>query len=294
MNKATSFRIAILRQIALIPVIVSAGFLFSNKIVAQGTKNPTQQTTLVKEHQWTPEDDPSFNHDRYGINMGFSSWVASQIKYPPKALKEKIQGWVHVGYIVELDGTIRNVKINAVPDPELGEAVVKAVKSSPIWMTAKNTQFASPFKSSVNIKFEIPERVLSSQDIPIYVIGEVPAYLSEELHRFLEEGQMPQIPQAKDATQTATDAAIGELVKQHLKYPEKAINEKAEGTVTVRFIITKSGKLEDFTVVKSIHPLLDAEALRVLRLMPDWKPAMQGGEPKDVYYYTDVDFKLPK
>ncbi len=62
--------------------------------------------------------------------------------------------------------------------------------------------------------------------------------------------------------------------------------------LTIRFIITKSGKLEDFTVVKSIHPLLDAEALRVLSLMPDWKPAIQEGKAWDVFYYADVEFKL--
>jgi TonB family protein len=293
-TKITSFRIAILKQIALMLVIVSAGFLFSTIIVAQGTTPPQPVNSAQKPHRWTPEDDPSFKHDRYSFNMGFSSWVASQSKYPQKALKEKIQGWVHVGYIVELDGTISNVKINATPDPELGEAVAKAVKSSPKWMPAKNKENASLFKSSVNIKFEIPERVLSSQDIPVYVIGEVPAYLSEELHRSLEEGQMPQIPQAKDTTLEATNAALKEWVDQHLKYPDKASKEKVEGTVTIRFIITKSGKLEDFTVIKSIHPLLDAETLRVLSLMPDWKPAKQGGEPKDVYYYEEVEFKLPK
>jgi TonB family protein len=226
--------------------------------------------------------------------MGFSSWVASQIKYPSKALKENIQGWVHVAYIVELDGRISNVKINAAPNPELGEAVTKAVRSCPPWLPSKNKEKASRYKSSISIKFEIPERVLSSQDIPIFVLGEVPVYLFEELHMSLDDMQMPQFPLATNSSFEANDAAISKWVDQYLKYPEKAIMEKAEGTVVVRFIINKSGKLEDFTVVKSIHPLLDAEALRVLSLMPDWKPAKQGGEPKDVFYYADVKFKLPK
>jgi hypothetical protein len=39
---------------------------------------------------------------------------------------------------------------------------------------------------------------------------------------------------------------------------------------------------------------LNNEALRVISLMPDWKPAMQGGEPKNVYYNATVEFKLPK
>ena len=105
---------------------------------------------------------------------------------------------------------------------------------------------------------------------------------------------MPQFSKAKSATLEANDAAIKEWVDQQIKYPDKVLKEKVAGTVTIRFIITKSGKLEDFTIVKTMNPLLDAEALRVLTLMPDWIPAMQGGEPRDVYYYTDVEFKLPK
>jgi outer membrane biosynthesis protein TonB len=58
--------------------------------------------------------------------------------------------------------------------------------------------------------------------------------------------------------------------------------------------VTKNGNLEDFLVTRSVSPVLNNEALRVISLMPDWKPAMQGGEPKNVYYNATVEFKLPK
>jgi TonB family protein len=280
MTKKASNKIAILKQIALIPVILFTGFLFSAKVIAQETKKPIQQqaNALQQQQRRTPEDDPSFKHDKYTFSVGFSSWVASQVKYPPKALKRKIQGWVHVGYTVDLEGTVTDVRINSAPDPGLGEAVAKVVKTSPKWMPAKNTANASLYKSVVNIKFEIPEKVMASEDIPVFVVVE----------------QMPQFPLAKDASPQANRAAVGEWVAQHLKYPKKAIKEKVEGSVVVRFIVTKNGKLEDLIVMKPIHPLLDAEALRVVSLMPDWKAAKQGGDPRDVYYATTVEFKLPK
>jgi TonB family protein len=290
MTRETSHRTALVKQIALIPVIAAAVLFFSTKVIARDTKiQPKQQNSSALQHQWTPENVPSFNHDKYSFTMGFSSWVASQIKYPTKALKEKIRGWVHIGYTVEPDGTISNVTINSAPDPLLGEAAANVVKSSPKWMPGKNL---SPVKSSVSIKFEIPEKVVSSQDIPVFTIDKVP--FSEELHPSLDAEQLPHFPLANAATLQANDEAIGKWVDQHLKYPKKAIGEKVEGTVQVRFIVTKSGKLEDLSLVNSIHPLLDEEALRVISQMPDWKPAMQGGEPKDVYYYTAVVFKLPK
>jgi bla regulator protein blaR1 len=294
MKMKTLIRIAFVKQIALVLVFSFTGSFFPAKVVGQEINTPPPQTNTMKKRLNSPEDFPSFNHERYSAGMGFSSWVASQIKYPPKTLKDKIQGWVHVCYTVEPDGTLNNVKINAASNPELGKAVTKVMKSSSPWMPAKNKEKAEPINSSVNIKFEIPERILSSQDIPIYVIDEVPTYLPEELHRFLNNGQMPQMSQAKDATLKANQAAIREWLSQYLKYPDEAVKEKVEGIVVVRFIITKSGKLDDFIIIKSIHPLLDAEALRVLNLMPDWKPAMQEGEPKDVYYYAWVEYKLPK
>jgi TonB family protein len=294
MTKKTSFRIAILKQIALIPVIIITGFLFSTKVIAQDSKKTVQKqtNTSLEQQKQSPENDPSFKHDRYSLSMGFSSWVASQIKYPPESLKNSVKGWVHVGYTVELDGTISNVRINSTPDPVLGDVVAKAVKSSPKWMPGKNTTGKSPFKSAVSIKFEIPEKVISSEDIPVFAFGKVPSF--EELTVGIEVDQIPQFPQAKAATEEANEEAIRGWVDKNLKYPENAIKGKIEGTVIIRFIVTKNGKLEDFLVARSVSPVLNDEALRIMSLMPDWKPAMEGGEPKNVYYNAIVEFKLPK
>jgi hypothetical protein len=46
-------------------------------------------------------------------------------------------------------------------------------------------------------------------------------------------------------------------------------------------------------VVKSLHPLLDEEAVRIIRLMPDWKPGKQNGENVDVKYNLSVPFNNP-
>lgn len=294
MTRETSFRTAILKQIAVIPVIIITGFLFSTKVIAQDSKKTVQKqaNTPIQIQLQSPEDDPSFNHNVHSLSKGFSSWVANQIKYPPESLKNNVKGWVHVGYTIELDGTISNVKINAAPDPVLGEAVAKVVKNSPKWLAGVNTKNKLPFKSAVSIKFEIPEKVISSEDIPVFASGKVPIY--EELSPGIELDQLPQFPQATAATDEANEEAIRSWVDHNLKYPEKALKGKIEGSVMVRFIVTKNGKLEDFLVTRSASPVLSNEALRVVSLMPDWKPAMKGGEPQNVYYHAEVAFKLPK
>ena len=67
-----------------------------------------------------------------------------------------------------------------------------------------------------------------------------------------------------------------------------------EGVVFVRFIIKPDGSLTDVKVLRPVHPLLDAEALRVVREMPRWKPGRQDGKPVRVFYSVPVEFRLDK
>jgi TonB family protein len=88
----------------------------------------------------------------------------------------------------------------------------------------------------------------------------------------------------------------GELLKfiqDNLKYPEEAKEQKIEGKVIIRFVVNTEGKTEGISVLKGIHPLLDAEAIRVVSLLSGWKPGMQGGKPVPVWYMVPVNFVLP-
>jgi protein TonB len=70
------------------------------------------------------------------------------------------------------------------------------------------------------------------------------------------------------------------------------VKNKTTGTVTVIFIVSGTGKVKDARVKESVSPLLDAEAVRVVSSMPDWKPGMQGGKTVDVYVQVAVNFTL--
>ena len=66
---------------------------------------------------------------------------------------------------------------------------------------------------------------------------------------------------------------------QNLKYPEMALQKKIEGKVTVSFIVNTDGSTSEVKVAKSAHVLLDYEALRVMKMMPKWKPGEDKGKP---------------
>lgn len=64
-----------------------------------------------------------------------------------------------------------------------------------------------------------------------------------------------------------------------LKYPDQALRRKIQGKVMISFIVNTDGTISDIKVIKNADKLLDAEALRVARLMPKWQPGKDKGKP---------------
>ena len=79
---------------------------------------------------------------------------------------------------------------------------------------------------------------------------------------------------------------------QNIKYPKEAADAKIVGRVFIKFKILKGGSIEDISVLKSIGHGCDEEAIRVIKLMPKWKPGMQNGESIDTYFNLPIVFKL--
>ena len=87
-------------------------------------------------------------------------------------------------------------------------------------------------------------------------------------------------------------AALLQFLSKNIKYPVECKDSSIEGRVIVTFIINKDGAICEPEVVRSVHPLLDAEALRVIGLMPDWTPGRQQGKPVRVKYSVPITFRL--
>ena len=87
-------------------------------------------------------------------------------------------------------------------------------------------------------------------------------------------------------------ASMMQYLARNMRYPKKAHDDSIQGRVLVTFIIDKDGSINDAEVVQPVHPLLDAEALRVIREMPKWEPGYQNGEPVKVKYTVPINFRL--
>lgn len=77
-----------------------------------------------------------------------------------------------------------------------------------------------------------------------------------------------------------------------IKYPTKAMRDGIEGNVFVTFSVSKEGAITNAYVRKSIHPLLDEEAMRVVQRMPQWTPGKLEGLPATTLFTLPVSFRL--
>jgi TonB family protein len=86
---------------------------------------------------------------------------------------------------------------------------------------------------------------------------------------------------------------IGEWVRRQLEYPDAASEKGQEGRVIIEFVVARNGQIMRPKVVRqSGVPALDAEALRVVSLMPAWSPGKQNGVPVNTYFNLPFTFKL--
>jgi protein TonB len=86
--------------------------------------------------------------------------------------------------------------------------------------------------------------------------------------------------------------AMFDFLHKHINMPAKVRKKKVKGRVYVRFLVTKTGKITDINLLKGIEncPQCDREALRLVKLMPDWKPAEQAGKPIETHFTLPIIF----
>ena len=97
---------------------------------------------------------------------------------------------------------------------------------------------------------------------------------------------MPQFPGGQEV--------LMKYLAANIKYPASAVKAKKQGRVIVTFVIQQDGSVSKARIAKSVDPELDAEALRIVKAMPNWTPGTQDGKPVNVKYTIPVVFSLQK
>lgn len=104
----------------------------------------------------------------------------------------------------------------------------------------------------------------------------------KEVYTIVE--QMPKFP--------GGEQAMMRFIGENLAYPEAAQAAGIQGRVTVRFVVQTDGAVTDVALLRGISPECDAEAMRVIEMMPKWEPGKQGGKVVPVYFTLPILFRL--
>ena len=116
----------------------------------------------------------------------------------------------------------------------------------------------------------------------------------EDYLNYSNEPEHPEPIYTEAETMPQYPGGTTELIRfiyRHIEYPSVALKQRIQGRVWCSFIVNKDGSLSDIQIEKGVYSFLDDEAVRVLKLMPNWIPGKEKGEPVRVKVYIPIVFK---
>ncbi len=290
MNKTKTSSLKLCKYLLVFPLALS--LIAANSAFAQKNDSAKQS---VSQKQAKGNTLLSADLDRLpefpGGYAAMMRFMSDNIEYPIEAQKKEIQGKVIVQFFVEDDGEIFNVNVLRGIDPLLDEEAVRVVGIMPKWIPAmkdgktERCQFTLPVMFKLSSAENKTKRELKTAQVAsVPMKDNLKTTDNEKVYEIVEK--MPQFPGGQDS--------MFDFLLKNIKYPSEAIKQGVEGRVLVKFIVAKTGEISDVDIKRGVHPLLDAETIRVINLMPKWIPGEQRGKKVDVQFYLPIFFGLPK
>ena len=237
-----------------------------------------------------------------GGESALMEYVSKNVVYPEEAKEKEIQGRVFIGFVVEKDGSIGEVKVLRGIGGGCDEEAVRVIKGMPKWKPGM--QKGKPVRVSyqIPIMFKLGQTndeykttvktVIAGDDEHSWkastaTVPDNPAKDNMKpdkngVYQIVEE--MPQFP--------GGEKALMEYIAKNLTYPQEARDKGVEGRVFIGMVIEKDGSVSNVKVLRGISQECDAEAVRVISSLPKWKPGKMKGEPVQVSYQIPINFKL--
>jgi periplasmic protein TonB len=174
-----------------------------------------------------------------------------------------------------------NIEKVIIPETPPPPEIKKAVQNLAPVLTDDTTQITSPLLTTdeiinttkdgdptdTTVYSEPVDPVIPAENKPFIIVEEMPVY----------PGGIP---------------ALMKDVGENIKYPEEAQRNNIQGKVNLKFVVNSDGSVDRIEILRSIDPLLDNEAIRVVKTLKRFKPGKQGGIPVPVWFSLPVAFKL--
>ena len=241
----------------------------SQEVLAADMTNNTHLSLSSKSREMNEqvftvvEKMPSFP----GGDAELLKYIATNIKYPKESQDNGEQGRVICSFIVGRDGSVNNPEVLRGVTPLLNEEAVGVINTMPRWNPGMQRGKAVAVKYTVPITFRLKSPVEEAKEETLTVVD-----------------VMPQYP--------GGDRELLKFIAQSIKYPTDAQEAGVQGRVICSFVVDKKGNIVEPKIIRGIDPSLDAEALRVIGMMPRWTPGRQDGKAVRVLYTVPITFRL--
>ena len=138
-------------------------------------------------------------------------------------------------------------------------------------------------------KTDFKQAILSDEEKKMYNIGGIQVNNIDDI-----ENDSIYVSPTVPPSFTGGVEAMKIFFAQNLKFPETVKPEDIKGRVFVRFVVRKNGKLDKVHLVKGPHDDCNAEAIRVIKMMPAWIPASDKGDAVSAYHILPISFGIKK
>lgn len=231
------------------------------------------QNDSVNEIFSIVEEKPSFP----GGEEARIDFFKQKVQYPKDAFDQRIQGTVYATFVVETDSTISNAKILRGLGYGCDEEVLRVIGLMPKWIPGKKQGKAARVQYSIPVIFKGGSEVWLSDTINDNVVeGDI----------YTVMGEPPYFP--------GGEKARIDFLNNNFVYPPSELGKRIEGTVFATFIVRKDGKIRQVRILKGLSPEIDKEVVRLMYIMPRWKPGGQKNIPINTQFNMPIRVRLPQ
>ena len=266
-NKSIKLKLA--KYLSVLTLVLLL-FIIANSMYAQ---EPLSKESKDDEVFIVVDKLPEFP----GGAKAIMKFIIDNFVYPVELEDDCILGRIITRFIVNKDGSLTDIHIVRSPDPRLDEEAIRVISMMPKWEPGELKG------EPVRVKFIIP-----------IAIETLKRNTGDNKNLEKEENQDDEVFTIVDKHPEFPGGERGLMnwLSTNLQFPPNARDARIEGRVIVNFIIEKDGAVSTVKLVRSLDPMLDKEVMRVVSLMPKWKPGELKGKTVRVLYTLPIEFRL--
>ena len=217
--------------------------------------------------------------------------IRKNFRYTEEAQEYGIQGRVSLVFMISKDGTVQNIKKRG-PHELLENEAERIIKHLPKMTAGRQDGKAVNVSFSIPISFKmsgstLDDKLKSENDVTI--IG----YGSDNNVPFATVDEVPTFPGCENASdkKACFQESVENHIRKHFNYPLEAQEKGIQGRVSLVFIISKDGNIQNIRK-RGPHELLENEAVRIIKRLPKIQPGKHDGKAVDVPFSIPISFKL--